>query len=210
MNRAFLVSFCLPFFSLSLLAQQYKSAPAGAPPSDLAPAVASALDSTGTKITKADGSAVMEVWLRKSAPSGPKSTGDAIALPSIPQGAFLGIVKLEAKGEDRRGQALAAGVYTLRYVLMPSNGDHLGAAPQRDFAAIIPIAEDKDPNATPDADATVKMSTKASGTAHPAILSMSNGSGTAGFTKEGNHDWTLNSKIGDLPVAIILLGRAES
>src|SRR6478735_3690903 len=57
MNRAFLVSFCLPLFSLSLYAQQYKSAAAGAPPSDLAPAVASALDSTGTKITKADGSA---------------------------------------------------------------------------------------------------------------------------------------------------------
>jgi hypothetical protein len=98
----------------------------------------------------------------------------------------------------------------LRYVLMPSNGDHLGAAPQRDFGALVPAADDKDPTTTPDIDAAVKMSTKASGTAHPAVLSMSSGSGSPGFTKEGDHDWTLNTKIGDLPISIILLGRVES
>jgi hypothetical protein len=210
MNRAFCLSVFLPVFSVALLAQQYKSEPAGAPPSDLAPAVASALDSSGTKVSKADGTAVMEVWFRKAAPAGPKSSGDSIALPSIPVGTLLGVIKLESKGEDRRGQSLQPGIYTIRYVLMPSNGDHLGAAPQRDFAAIIPAADDKDPSSTPDLDATVKMSTKASGTAHPAVLSLSSGSGTSGFTKEGDHDWTLNTKIGDLPVAIILLGRVES
>jgi hypothetical protein len=210
MNRAISLSVLLPVCSVALLAQQYKSDPAGTPPSELGPAVVSALSSTGTKISKADGSAVMEVWFRKSAPSGPKSNGDPIALPTIPVGAFLGVVKLETKGEDRRGQSLAPGLYTLRYVLMPSNGDHLGAAPQRDFAAFVPAAEDKDPNSTPDLDATVKMSTKASGTAHPAILSLSSGSGSTTFTKEADHDWTLNTKIGDLPVAIILLGKTES
>ena len=210
MKRVICLSVFLPIVSATLLAQQYKSAPAGAPPSDLAPAVSSALDSNGTKVSKSDGTAVMEIWLRKTAPSGPKSSGDSIALPTIPVGTFLGVVKLEAKGEDRRGQSLQPGVYTLRYVLMPSNGDHLGAAPQRDFAALVPSADDKDPNSTPDLDAAVKMSTKASGTAHPAVLSLSSGSGTTGFTKEGDHDWTLNTKIGDLPVSIILLGRVES
>lgn len=209
MKRAILLSVFLPVFGATLLAQ-YKSEPAGAPPSDLAPAVASALESNGTKISKADGTAVMEIWWRKSAPSGPKSGGDSIALPTIPVGALLGVIKLESNGEDRRGQSLKAGLYTLRYVLMPSNGDHLGAAPQRDFAALVPAADDKDPNSTPDLDTTVKMSTKASGTAHPAVLSMSSGSGSTSFTKEGDHDWTLNSKIGDLPVSIILLGRVES
>jgi hypothetical protein len=210
MKRLICVSVFLPLFSAALLAQQYKSGPATSLPSDLAPAIASALDPNGTKVTKADGTAVLEVWFRKTAPSGPKSSGDAIALPSIPVGTFLGVLKFEGKGEDRRGQSIQPGVYTLRYVLMPTNGDHLGAAPQRDFAAMVPAADDKDPSSTPDLDATVKMSTKASGSAHPAVLSLSSGSGTAGFTKEGDHDWTLNTKIGDLPVAIILLGRVES
>jgi hypothetical protein len=210
MNRAISLTVFLPALSAALFAQQYKTEPAGAPPADLAPAVASVLDASGVKISKADGSAVMEVWLRKAAPTGSKNSGDSIALPSIPIGAFLGVIKLEGKGEDRRGQSLKPGVYTLRYVLMPTNGDHLGAAPQRDFAAIVPAAEDKDPATSPDLETAIKMSTKASGTAHPAILSLSSGSGSPGFTKEGDHDWTLNSKIGDLPVAIILLGRAES
>jgi hypothetical protein len=203
-------SILVPLFAFCAFGQQYKSAPAGAPPSDIPASVASALDPNGTKITKEDGSAVLEIWLRKGAPAGTGNSGDAIALPSIPTGAFLGVIKLEAKGEDRRGQPLQPGIYTLRYVLMPSNGDHLGAAPQRDFAAIIPAADDKDPNAAADTDAVVKMSNKASGTAHPAILGITSGSGTAGFAKEADHDWTLNAKMGDLPVAIILLGRAES
>jgi hypothetical protein len=210
MRRAILLSAVIFLFCAHVSAQQYKSEPSGAPPSDLAPAIAGALDPQGTKISKSDGTAVMEIWFRKTAPSGPKNSGDAIALPTIPVGAFLGVIKLDAKGEDRRGQPLQPGLYTMRYVLMPSNGDHLGAAPQRDFAALIPAADDKDPNATPDLDATVKMSTKASGSAHPAVLSMSNGSGSSTFTKEAEHDWTLNTKMGDLPVSIILLGRVES
>jgi hypothetical protein len=210
MNRAICFSVLLPIFSVALCAQQYKSEPAGAPPADLAPAIAAVLESNGTKISKADGTAVLEVWFRKTAPSGPKNSGDAIALPTIPTGSFLGVVKLEGKGEDRRGQSLQPGIYTLRYVLMPSNGDHLGAAPQRDFGALVPAAEDKDPSSTPDLETAIKMSTKASGTAHPAVLSMSSGSGSTSFTKEGDHDWTLNTKIGDLPVSIILLGRVES
>jgi hypothetical protein len=210
MRRAIIYPAILSLFSVTSVAQQYKSDPAGTPPPDLAPAIAGALNPQGTKISKSDGTAVMEIWFRKTAPSGPQNSGDAIALPTIPVGAFLGVVKFDAKGEDRRGQPLQPGLYTMRYVLMPSNGDHLGAAPQRDFAALVPAADDKDPNTTPDLDTTVKMSTKASGTAHPAILGMSNGSGSTTFTKEGDHDWTVNTKIGDLPVSIILLGRVES
>jgi hypothetical protein len=210
MRRAILIPAVLSLFSGTAFAQQYKSEPAGAPPSDLAPAIASALNPQGTKISKSDGTAVMEIWFRKTAPAGPQTSGDAIALPTVPVGAFLGVVKFDTKGEDRRGQPLQPGLYTVRYVLMPTNGDHLGAAPQRDFAALIPAADDKDPSTTPDLDTTVKMSTKASGTAHPAVLSLSNGSGGSTFTKEGDHDWTLNTKIGDLPVSIILLGRVEA
>jgi hypothetical protein len=210
MKKAISSIILVPILALAAYAQQYKSAPAGAPPSDLAPAVASLLSSDGVKITKSDGSAVLEVWLRKAAPTGAGNTGEGVTLPSVPTGAVLGVIKLEAKGEDRRGQSLKPGLYTIRYALMPNNGDHLGAAPQRDFALLVPTAEDKDPNSTPDFDTVVKMSDKASGTAHPAVLSIASGSGTAGFTKEGDRDWTLNGKIGDLPIAIILLGRAES
>ena len=188
---------------------QYQAAPTGAPPSELAPALAAELQSKGVKVT-GPGGVWCEVWLRKAAPVGPKSAEDAVTLPTIPVGALLGAVRFPAKGADRRGQQIPAGVYTLRYVLTPVTGDHLGVAPQRDFAALVPAAIDKDPAAKPTLQQVIEMSTKASGTPHPAVLSLASGTGTEGLTKEGDHDWTWNTKLGDLPIAIILAGKADA
>jgi hypothetical protein len=56
------------------------------------------------------------------------------------------------------------------------------------------------------------MSTKASGTPHPAVISIEPPSGSTfpAVTKEGDHDWVLNVKIGNLPVAIIVAGKVEA
>ncbi|HCC58393.1 MAG TPA: hypothetical protein DEQ47_14265 [Solibacterales bacterium] len=202
----FFLIFCL---ATAAFGQQYKSAPAGAPPAELSPALSSRLQSAGLKVTGPAG-AWCEIWFVKTAPNGPKSTEDAVTLPTIPVGSFLGVIRFAGNGADRRGQPLKPGLYTLRYVLTPVTGDHLGVAPQRDFAALVPVAVDKDPAAQPTLQQVIEMSTKASGTPHPAILSLASGSGTEGFTKEGEHDWTWNTKLGDLPVAIILAGKAEA
>src|SRR6266545_7660241 len=186
---------------------QYKMEASGAPPSNVPPAFASLMQQQGYKILNAGGSVFCEVWLRTSAPGGPKSGEDAVALPTIPQGALLGILNFPANGADRRGQNIKPGAYTLRYSLFPVNGDHQGVAPQRDFALLVPIAADTDANAQPNFDQLVALSRKASGTPHPAVLSLSNSSAEKfpSFTKEGEHDWTLQVKIGELPVSIILV-----
>lgn len=190
---------------------QYKSEAAGPPPTELASGVAGALQKEGTKVSGESGPAFCEVWFRSSSPSGPKSTEEGVTL-SIPHGTLLGAIRFPAQGADRRGQTIKAGVYTLRYSLQPLNGDHLGVSPQRDFAVLVPAAEDKDPNATPAFDPLMAMGRKASGTPHPAVLSIWNSSAEKfpSFGKEGEHDWVLNVKIGDMPVAIILVGKAES
>jgi hypothetical protein len=193
----------------SICLAQYKSAPAGAPPTELSPAISARLQPAGLKVTGPAG-AWCEIWFVKTAPNGPKSAEDAVTLPTIPVGSFLGVIRFTANGADRRGQQLKPGIYTLRYVLTPVTGDHLGVAPQRDFAALVPIAIDRDPAAQPSLQQVIEMSTKASGTAHPAVLSLASGSGSEAFTKEGDHDWTWNTKLGDLPVAIILAGKAEA
>jgi hypothetical protein len=141
---------------------------------------------------------------------GPKSTDDAVTL-SIPQGTLLGVIRFAGPAQDRRGQSIKAGTYTLRYSQYPVNGDHQGVAPQRDFALMVPVAEDKDPKSTPGFDALVAMSTKASGTPHPAVLSISNSSSDKfpNFGKQGDHDWTLDTKVGDVSISIILAGKVE-
>ena len=58
-------------------------------------------------------------------------------------------------------------------------------------------------------DEVISAGTKISGTKHPSILSVTPGSGKTGFTQEGKQDWTLNTKVGDLPIAIILIGKAD-
>jgi hypothetical protein len=146
-------------------------------------------------------------------PSGPKSAEDAVAFPSIPHGSFLGILRFPSTGADRRGQTIKPGVYTLRYSQYPVNGDHQGAAPQRDFAVLTPIADDKDPNATPAFYPLMAMSRKASGTPQPAVLSHEPPAGGAtapSLGQEGEKDWSLTFKLGDTPMAIILVGKAEA
>src|SRR5260370_5111627 len=190
---------------------QYKSEPAGAPPADLAPAISQALQQEGTKITAGHGAVFCEVWFRTALPSGPKPADQTVTL-SVPQGALVGVIRFPSQGADRRGQTIKPGVYTLRYSLMPVSGDHQGAAPQRDFVLMTPAASDKDPSATPDFDALVAMSRKASGTPHAGVLSLwaAGASDPLGFAKQGENDWVLTLKIGDIPVSIILVGKAEA
>jgi hypothetical protein len=195
--------------SFALLAQ-YKAEPAGGPPPELASGIAQALQTPGTKITN-NGTAYCEIWLRTAVPAGAKSAEESVTLPMIPQGALLGAIRFDGNGADRRGQTIKPGVYTLRYSIIPINGDHQGAAPQRDFLLMTPAADDKDLNATPNFDALVAMSRKASLTPHPAVLSVWKAdNGTLSLTKQGDSDWVLQTKIGDTPIAIILVGVASS
>jgi hypothetical protein len=197
------------FCALSVLGQ-YKAEPAGAPTSEVAPAIAQALQKDGTRISN-NGSAYCEIWFRADKPSGAKSSEENVTLPLIPQGALLGVIRFDGKGADRRGQTIKPGVYTLRYGILPVNGDHQGAAPQRDFLLLTPASEDKDLNSTPNFDTLVAMSTKASGTPHPAVLSFWKAdSNTPGFAKQGDSDWVLQTKLGDTPIAVILVGIASS
>jgi len=78
---------------------------------------------------------------------------------------------------------------------------------------MIPIAADPDPNATPAFDPLVALSRKASGTPHPAVLSLEPPTADAklsALSRENDKDWTLATKIGDTSIAIILVGKAEA
>ncbi len=144
----------------------------------------------------------------------PKASGapEENSTAAIVHGALLGAIHFPKKASDRRGQTINAGVYTLRYSMFPINGDHQGVAPQRDFALLTPAAEDRDPAATPDFNTLMGWSRKASGTPHPAVLSIWKQEASdfkPGFAAMGEHDWVLQSKAGDIMLAVILVGKAE-
>src|SRR5579872_1147666 len=199
------------FVAASGLLAQYKTEPAGALPSELAPAISQALQQQGTKILSGTGAVVCEVWLVAKMPSGGSTSDQNVTLGTVQQGALLGAIRFTTPGADRRGQSIKPGVYTLRYSLIPVNGDHQGAAPQRDFALMTPAGDDKDAGATPSFEALAAMSKKASGTPHPAVLSIwgAGASDPIGFAKQGENDWVLTRKIGDTPVSVIVVGKVE-
>jgi len=195
---------------LSVSAQVYKVEPISSPPTDLPAAYAAAVQPQGYRVSGPSG-LWCEVWIAKTV-SNVGKPGDAAITFAIPQGSLVGILRFPGKGADRRGQVIPAGVYTMRYSDFPADGAHQGAAPQRDFALLTPIAADPDPAAKPDFDTLVKWSIKASGTNHPAVFSMESppqGAATGSLTKEGENDWTLTVKAGDVTFSVILVGKAE-
>jgi hypothetical protein len=184
---------------------------AGAPPSGIDPAVAAVLQKEGVRI-KDGAKTVMELWFVNTAPKGPATTEANVSLTNVPHGSLIGVLRFTDKGSDRRGQPIKPGVYTLRLSFFPPDGNHQGVSEQRDFLLLSPAATDKDPKATPNYDALVEMSRKATGTAHPAVLSLWKADAAnfkGGVRQEGEHDWVLEHKIADLPVAVIVGGIFE-
>jgi hypothetical protein len=197
--------------SAAVWGQQYKADSAGAPPPELKPAIAQVLGKTGFQITS-NGAKYCELWFRTELPGAATPSNEQnVTLPNVPVGALLGVVRFDAQGSDRRGQAIQPGVYVLRYGVLPDNEKHQGAAPHRDFLLLTPAGEDQDPNSPPNFDALVALSRKASRTPHPAVLSFWKADTDApGFSQQGDTDWVLQTKIGDAPIAVIVAGIAGS
>jgi hypothetical protein len=211
MKRLVLLPSIWLLVAFSALAQDYKLETVATAAPGLPGVYAAAIRTQGFRINSASG-AWCEVWLAQSVPVGAKPDDAAISF-GIAQGTLLGVIRFPGKGADRRGQVIPAGVYTLRYSNFPVDGAHSGVAPQRDFALLTPLAADSDPAARPVFDDLVKMSRKASGTPHPAVLSLETPPTDAtapSVVKEGEHDWTLTLKVGDLTFSIIVVGKAEA
>jgi hypothetical protein len=210
MNKRSLLALVPILTAFSAFAQDYKLEPVATAAPALPAPYAAAIQTQGYRVTGPAGP-WCEVWLAKSVPVGAKPADDAISF-GIGQGTLIGVLRFPGKAADRRGQVIPAGVYTLRYSNFPVDGAHSGVAPQRDFALLTPIASDPDPAAKPAFDELVKMSSKASGTPHPAVLSLEtppSGATAPSVAKEGEHDWTLTVKAGDLTFSVIVVGKAE-
>jgi hypothetical protein len=198
----------LILFASAAFAQEYKLEPIASPAPGLPDAYASVIDAKGYRVTGPKGP-WCEIWFRKAIPTGAKPDDSTIVFP-FAQGTLLGVLRFPSGGNDRRGQPIKAGLYTMRYSNFRVDGAHQGAAPQRDFALLSPIANDADPAALPDWMKLVEQS-RTVGNAHPAVFSLQPPAGTSfpAVTKEGERDYVLNVKIGDLTIAIIVAGVAE-
>jgi hypothetical protein len=172
----------------------------------------------------AEGKPLAEVWMAKAltGQANPSSSGD-ILYGSVDPGAFVGVLHYPNGGSDFRGQTIKSGFYTLRYDLIPQDGNHMGVSQYRDFLLLVPVAQDTDPTQPLKFEDVVKLSRKSSGTSHPAVLCMDPADAVSGKTlpaafQDDSSNWALAAKTQvkpasgaakDLTLAFVLVGKYQ-
>jgi len=193
----------------------YKAEAIGAAPAAEVPAPLQAvLDSQGARVVNDRGAALCEVWLRKALPtSASPNTSSDLLYGALTEGTLLGVLHFPNAATDFRGQTIKAGFYTLRYGLIPQDGNHMGVNPYRDVVVLAPVSVDQDPTKTFGFDDLVKFGRQASGTPHPGFLvgSPVSGSDFPSVVKDDQDHWNLQVKAhgqsGDLPLAFTVVGK---
>lgn len=216
-NRALILAALLVSLTPLLLAAPAAKVETIGPLTDAAAsdALKKALQPAGFRLLLDDGSEWCEVWLRAGLPATGKSDVEGALFPQISESALLGVISFTKPATDYRGQAVPPGLYTLRYELLPNDGNHLGVADNRDFALLVRAADDPDPAATFGFKQLVALSRKATGTNHPGPLNLVQpaSDATPAFTNDGQEHWVFSDKLklqgGEtLLIGIVVKGKA--
>lgn len=202
----------------------YKAVAGGAPNASAIPqAVGSLLEAQGVQFENAQGSPVCEIWWRKGIPTQKSSaSGGDVLYGGLTMGEFVGVIQFPSASKDFRGQAIKPGYYTLRYGLIPQDGNHMGVSSYRDFLLLTPIASDTNPTQDLSFNDLVKGSRLTTGTGHPAVMmldppSQNSNAKSPSAVQDDQGNWALDVKLdvkaggGDqqLPFAIVLVGQYQ-
>lgn len=206
----------------ALGAQGYVAEVVSAAPPEAVPAAVRALLGEGAiRISGPEGT-FAELWLRRMIPAKAQPAPSlGVAYPRLIPGALVGVIRFAAEGLDYRGQRVQPGLYTLRYLLHPVDGNHTGVAPQRDFLLLAPSAQDQEPAAL-SFDALTALSGEAFGTGHPSVWSLpapddGPGSFPALVHREDEGLWILYTRVTlepeggepeEVPLALVVAGQA--
>lgn len=202
------------------LGQNYKAqALTAAPPAGVTDAIKAVLQPQGVQINDAQGKPFAEVWLRKDVPvTAGNSSDPTIAYAGLKPGTLLGVVHFDTGAGDFRGQKIAAGLYAMRYELIPDDGNHMGVSTYRDFSLLVPVADDPGPSSVLGLMPLVKLSRKSTTTGHPAVFSMVPADSSKGaapvFFQTDDGFGAVMTTLGttgtatSLPIAIIFVGQS--
>jgi hypothetical protein len=212
--RKLLLDVCLVGALCSLAATQTGKIESVGPTtnSSISDAVKKALDSKGYRAILDDGSVACEIWLRSNLPAPAKKDVEGAIYP-FAESSLIGVISFPQATTDYRGQAIKAGTYTLRYELIPSDGNHLGVSQNRDFLLLLPAASDPDPDVAFKFQELVELSRHATGTRHPGPLSLVQAKDrTPSVAKDEEEHWVFYAgvKLGgeDFPIALVVKGTA--
>ena len=153
--------------------ERYRAEPLKGPiPEEVAKAlakpVAKTLAPVGIRVLDEKGEPYVDLWLRKHVDLQKDPGGLGIDYGFLQEGSLLGAVRFHKKTKDFRRTRFDAGVYTMRKVTQPEDGDHLGVSESRDFVLLCGAKEDVQPAPLAAKD-IVKFSQNVNGSKHPTI-----------------------------------------
>lgn len=196
----------------------YKADTVAAPSaSDVPQALLDVLDPQGSRLVNDKGATVGEVWLVKGAALSQGGSSDSLC-PGLGVGELVGLLHFPSPSSDFRSQNIKAGFYTLRYAHIPQDGNHMGANPYPDFLVLGPVGADTALDKALEFADLMKLSKLASGTVHPAVLSLIPVSSGAKFPSAAQSDqgyWALQMSLagkggGSQPMAVVLVGQTSA
>jgi len=210
--RKVAVVFWLMFLSVWAVCADPKIQALGAFEGTAPDAVKQGLLPGGYRVTGEDGKVLADIWPAKSIQVGQSASSSALYGEFV-SGTFFGVITLPNGTGDFRGQKIPAGTYTMRYQVIPEDGNHMGVAPNPDFFLLVPVDADSGPAVKMAYAALVKASAKASGTAHPAAFALesADAKGVAAKVESGHTIACFKVGSGPLtvPIGMILSGSAE-
>jgi hypothetical protein len=175
-------------------------------------AVKKVLEPKSHHVVLEDGS-TYDIWLRDKVPAQSKDVAGAL-YPQLAESTLVAVIAFAQASTDYRGQPIKAGLYTLRYELIPEDGNHLGVSENRDFLLLIPAGGDADPEAVMKFDDLVVQSRKATGSQHPAPISLVQaGSGPPAVTQDDSEHWVFSAGLKlasgqTIPLGMVIKGTA--
>lgn len=141
------------------------------PPTELAGPVGKLLGKDAVVVADKHGEPVLTVWFQSAIPA--RATAEQIAngltYREVPEGTLVGAVRFAGPFVDYRKQEIAVGVYTLRFLIQPDVGDHIGTAPHPEFLVLSPADKDTDPEPL-EPKSLVKLSSGSTGGDHPGVM----------------------------------------
>jgi hypothetical protein len=188
-------------------------------PEEVSEPIAKLLNAKGIKMVKGESRTICEVWLCKGWLVQADFEESAQILYPFTPGQLVGVLRFARKSADFRDQPISKGVYTLRYMQQPVDGNHVGTSPTRDFFLLVSAELDTDP-AILDYKKLVKDSAAAAESSHPAMLCLQKAEKAEklpAVRANEAHEWQIlqfaapakaGEKVSDLPVDVVIEGIA--
>jgi hypothetical protein len=141
-------------------------------PRQIAEPIRSLLQAKAIQVMEGD-KPILQIWLRQDAPLKSKPSAPAAGPSSIADFSLLGAVSVSTSGlKDYKDNDIPSGVFTLRLIIQPQDGDHLGTAEFNTFIALVPAENDKALDAFTKFTPLVKASGKLTPSGHPLVLNL--------------------------------------